>query len=63
MHIGITQLEEDDFDIVQEEPEDIQGLDPEQWQIERRVREQQDDQRARDNNNIDKILLRLWKPF
>ena len=56
-HIGMLQLEEDYFDIAQEEPEDIQGLDPEQCQIERRIREQQDEQRNRDNDNIDNDVL------
>ena len=38
-HIGPLQLEEDNFDIAQEEPEDIQGMDPEQCQIEGRISE------------------------
>ena len=49
----MLQLEEEDFDIAQEEPMEIQGLDFEHCQIESRIREQQDEQRARDNNDID----------
>ena len=38
----MLQLEDDDFDVAQEAPEYMQGLDPEQCQIVRRIREQQD---------------------
>ena len=56
-HIGMLQLEADDFDIAKEEPEDIQGMDPEQCQIERRIREQEDKQRTWDNDDIDDDVL------
>ena len=41
-----------DQDIAQEEPKEIQGLDPDQAQIECKIREQQDIQRKQDNYNI-----------
>ena len=53
----MLQLEEDNFDIAQEEPEDIQGIDTEQCQIERRITEEQDEQRTRDNDDIDDNVL------
>ena len=56
----MLQLEEDKFDIAQEEPEDIQGMDPEQCQSERRIGEEQDELRTRDNDNIDDDVL-YWR--
>ena len=53
----MLQLEKDDFDIAQEEPKDVQEMNPEQFQIERRIREQQNEQRTRDNDDIDNDVL------
>ena len=41
-----------DHDIAQEEPKRMQGFNPEQAQIERKITEQQYIQRGRDNGGI-----------